>query len=264
MFGTNWTAHYYNNTELKGFPVYSERLPAGININWGMGSPSPLVHTDNFSARFHSVQVFDEALYEFAVSSDSGVRVFFDNSLILDQFIPRPLTTDRFQIRMTPGIHEIQIEYFAGVGQAAIQVMWFIRESKPAMQQSIKEIIPKVFISYSRSDWPTYVQTLVAELRQNGIDTWVDQHLIEGGDDWLDRINQALEDCTAMVLCVSPQALASKWVKMEYRYFIDENKLIVPILLEETKLPVELRPLQHLRYGDFAELVKRLSKSKNA
>src|ERR1043165_7157215 len=109
-----------------------------------------------------------------------------------------------------------------------------------------------VFISYSRTDWNQYVNPLVEHLRQQGITVWVDQHLLEGGDDWLDRINDALDKCQCMVLCLSPEALASNNVKMEYRYFIDEDKPIVPVMVRETKLPAELRRLQHLPYGDLS------------
>ena len=32
-FGTNWTATYYNSTDLTGSVAYTEVLPNGININ---------------------------------------------------------------------------------------------------------------------------------------------------------------------------------------------------------------------------------------
>ncbi|MFN8453032.1 MAG: hypothetical protein U0521_31530, partial [Anaerolineae bacterium] len=34
-FGTNWTATYFNSTDLTGNSVYTEILPNGINVNWG-------------------------------------------------------------------------------------------------------------------------------------------------------------------------------------------------------------------------------------
>ena len=75
-FGANWTATYYNSTDLTGAVAYTETLPNGININWGTGSPNASVHNDNFSARFTSVQLFNAGTYEFVASSDDGVRVF--------------------------------------------------------------------------------------------------------------------------------------------------------------------------------------------
>lgn len=124
-FGTDWTAHYFNNTTLSGEPVYTEMLPTGINVNWGTGSPNAAVATDNWSARITSTQVFNEATYEFVVSSDDGVRVFIDGSLVWDRFIARVLTTDRFQVGMTAGTHQLTVEYLELVDQAALQFQYF-------------------------------------------------------------------------------------------------------------------------------------------
>src|SRR4051812_18245432 len=83
MFGENWTATYFNSTDLSGPVVYSELLPNGININWGFGAPDYAVQPDNFSARFTSVQHFDAAIHEFVLSSDAGIRFYINNILIL-------------------------------------------------------------------------------------------------------------------------------------------------------------------------------------
>lgn len=115
-----------------------------------------------------------------------------------------------------------------------------------------------VFISYSRSDWNTYVSPLINRLRGQGISIWVDQHLIEGGQDWMDEINYALEICNRMILCVTPRSLPSKYVKMEYRYFINNNKLLIPLLCEQTKLPAELQGIQYTSYNDFSNLLRLL------
>jgi uncharacterized protein YraI len=124
--GTGWTVQYFNSTTLSGGPIYTETLPNGINFNWGTGSPNPLVPVDNFSARYTSVQLFTQGTYEFVAASDDGVRVFIDNVLVLDRFVGRVLTTDRFQQTLTAGSHSLTVEYLELIDQAALQFQWFL------------------------------------------------------------------------------------------------------------------------------------------
>ena len=123
--GINWTATYYNTADLSGPVVYTEQLPTGINVNWGTASPNPAVGVDNFSGRFTSVQLFNQGVYEFVISSDDGVRLFIDGVLVLDKFIGRVLTTDRIQQSLTAGTHSLTVEYMELVDQAALGVQWF-------------------------------------------------------------------------------------------------------------------------------------------
>ncbi|MBW4437401.1 MAG: SH3 domain-containing protein [Pleurocapsa minor GSE-CHR-MK-17-07R] len=124
-FGVGWTAQYFNNTSLSGTPVFTESLPSGINFFWGTGSPNPAVPSDNFSARYTSVQQFNAGTYQFSVQSDDGVRVFIDGVIVLDRFVGRVLTNDTFSISLTQGPHTLVVEYFEGIDQAALQFQWF-------------------------------------------------------------------------------------------------------------------------------------------
>ena len=75
-FGSNWTATYYNTTDLSGSVVATEVGLPGINFNWGTSSPRPgVVNVDNFSIRYSSTQNFQAGTYRFIVTSDDGVRV---------------------------------------------------------------------------------------------------------------------------------------------------------------------------------------------
>lgn len=126
QFGTGWTGEFFGNQNLEGSVIYTQQYPTGLNINWGPNSPAPgIVPVDGWSARFTSVQLFNEGTYEFVVASDDGVRVFIDNNLVLNQFIGRVMTTDRFTLSLTAGTHSIRVEYFDGLDQAALQFQWF-------------------------------------------------------------------------------------------------------------------------------------------
>jgi CheY-like chemotaxis protein len=127
---------------------------------------------------------------------------------------------------------------------------------EPSMMEILQE--NTVFISYSRTDWGDYVESLVTFLNREGFKVWVDQNLLLGGEDWLDKINEALAHCTYMVLCVSPRALASPYVKFEYRYFFHHQKPLIPLICEPTLLPAELLNYHNLPHNNLPRLAKLL------
>jgi hypothetical protein len=45
---------------------------------------------------------------------------------------------------------------------------------------------------------------------------------------------------------------------MEYRYFIEEDKPLIPVICRQTELPAELRGIQFVQYPDLDNLVARL------
>jgi hypothetical protein len=107
----------------------------------------------------------------------------------------------------------------------------------------------KIFISYAHADWPNFVSGLAKQLSNNGFGVWVDQHLLVGGSDWVDSIAQALEECKVLILVMTPESLASRYVKMEYRYFFNYDKPIIPLLYKPIKnVPVELMSTQYIDF----------------
>jgi uncharacterized protein YgiM (DUF1202 family) len=123
-FGVNWTVSYYNNVDMSGSPAVTQTGIAGVNFNWGSGSPASGVNADRFSARFTSSQSFTGGTYEFIVTADDGVRVYIDGQLVLNQFVARPVTTDRFTQTLSPGTHSLTVEYFEEGDQASISFQW--------------------------------------------------------------------------------------------------------------------------------------------
>lgn len=115
-----------------------------------------------------------------------------------------------------------------------------------------------IFMSYSRRDWEEYVEQMYKKLVDHGFNIWIDQTSIEGGDIWLDKINEALDQAEYMLLFVTPASLQSKWVKMEYRRFIERNKFILPVICKPSRLPAELSPIQSLELDQFSKIEKRL------
>ncbi len=106
-----------------------------------------------------------------------------------------------------------------------------------------------VFIAYARDEWESVIANLTLSLQDAGIQVWVDQYLAQGSEDWRAAIEQALLECWAMVIVVSPQALNSNYVKMEYRHFLNREKSIVPFIYEPVRpIPPELSRLRTITY----------------
>lgn len=124
--GSNWSASFYNNMDLSGTPALVQTGLPALNFTWGAGSPGAGVNTDQFSARFTGAQSFAGGNYEFVVTSDDGVRVIIDGITLLDRFVARAQTTDRFTTTLTAGTHNITVEYFENSDQAMLRVEWFL------------------------------------------------------------------------------------------------------------------------------------------
>lgn len=105
-----------------------------------------------------------------------------------------------------------------------------------------------LLIVYAREDWDVVVAPLLARLQDTRLNAWIDQYLQPGTEPWRAAVDQALKECWLMVLVVSPDALKSNAVKMMYRYFLTENKPVIPLVYGGTPLPPELSRLRSIAY----------------
>lgn len=86
----------------------------------------------------------------------------------------------------------------------------------------------QVFISYEHSD-RTYVEKLAGHLRDKGIDVWWDHHGLVAGDEFPDKIQAQIRTCAAMVVVLTPAAIASRWVRREINYADRRQRPILPV-----------------------------------
>ena len=117
------------------------------------------------------------------------------------------------------------------------------------------------FFSYSRKD-SEFVRRLAEELREAGINLWLDQ-LILGGQRWDGAVEEALQTCQGMIAVLSPDAVASQNVMDEVSYALEEKKIVIPILLHSCTIPFRLRRVQYIDFTAdystaFAQLLRAL------
>jgi WD40 repeat protein len=117
-----------------------------------------------------------------------------------------------------------------------------------------------VFISYQH-DAMSYVERLVAFLISENIPVWNDFQLLTG-DRVAPMIQERIDECTAMIVVLTPEAVASKWVLDEIAYAQNQNKPVFPLMLRATGLPLQLVRLKHedVQNGAMpsADLLERL------
>src|SRR5205085_5165132 len=81
-----------------------------------------------------------------------------------------------------------------------------------------------VFISYKRED-ARRVGKLVAALREADLDVWWDEDIAPSAP-WEATIEKALADAKAVIVCWSPDAVASENVRSEARVAREDGRLI--------------------------------------
>lgn len=92
----------------------------------------------------------------------------------------------------------------------------------------------ELFLSHSSKD-ARFVNRLAGTLRAHGIPVWISTHNLIGAQQWHDEIGAALMRCDWFAVVLTPNAVASKWVKRELMFALELDDLehtIVPILAE--------------------------------
>src|SRR5215472_964271 len=104
-----------------------------------------------------------------------------------------------------------------------------------------------LFISYSHAD-SAFVDQLEADLHQQGFETWVDRQRLAGGQRWRRELQEAVEGCQVLLIVLSPDAIASQNVQIEYAYALDLSKLVIPLYYRQCTVPMELRAIQWIDF----------------
>ncbi|MBT9520267.1 MAG: TIR domain-containing protein [Dechloromonas sp.] len=94
-----------------------------------------------------------------------------------------------------------------------------------------------LFVSYAQSDSEvvdSFVDLLRRELemRQVGLDIWMDRRSLKPGEQWDRAIHDAVMNSRGMLVFVSPAAMKSNWVRNELlAAAADNTRLIVPVII---------------------------------
>ncbi len=127
----------------------------------------------------------------------------------------------------------------------------------------------KVFISHTRQG-ADLARKFASGLRKEGLDTWLAENEVLPGDNWAEKVSQALNDSQAMIALLTPDALESGWVLQEVGFALGSQSYrqrVIPVLVgSATQIPLEsiptvLRRFQIIRLVDnnVVDAIKKIS-----
>lgn len=129
--------------------------------------------------------------------------------------------------------------------------------------------MPHIFISYAKKDTRALAEALFAALNAlPGISAWMDMSL-EADSSWAGQIQYEIDRCDYIVVLLSQDvnraataAQRRSFVLNEIDYAQQENKAILPVMVQPTKMPVQLAGIQYIdltnRPNDSAPIVERV------
>lgn len=146
--GTGLLATYYSNKYFIGASI--TRTDAGVNFNWGEGSPDASVSQNMFSVRWEAqIEARYNETYTFKTITDDGVKVWVNGQLLIDDFRGYGRRTNTANIVLEADKkYAIKIEYFENSGTAMAQLYW-------SSQGQAEEIVPQSQL-YPAAPAPTY------------------------------------------------------------------------------------------------------------
>tara|TARA_R110001583_G_scaffold30529_1_gene105524 strand:+ start:1699 stop:2565 length:867 start_codon:yes stop_codon:yes gene_type:complete len=102
-----------------------------------------------------------------------------------------------------------------------------------------------VFISYSHEN-KEFVDQLAIQLVQQNVHIWLDRWELSLGDSIIDKVQDAVDGASALLVILSNASVASEWCKKELssgllRELEEKRVVVMPVLLEDCKVPLFAR-----------------------
>ncbi len=123
-----------------------------------------------------------------------------------------------------------------------------------------------IFLSHNHNDKP-FVRELAKYLKQYGIEVWVDEAEIKIADSLIEKVGKAITENAFVGIVISRHSVKSAWVERELqialqREFREKRVVVLPILLDDSELPVFLSDKLYANFSAperyYAELGKLL------
>ena len=148
------------------------------------------------------------------------------------------------------GKEEVRAHHFA-VQRAVI--VCEANKSMPRVSQT------DLFISYSRKNEDIVANVFCTLFEDMGFKIWRDKKKIVYGDRFDKKIMQAIQNCDVVVYFSSEDANCSQYVTKEVKYAYENDKVIIPIKLDNSSFNDEIGPiLKYVDHWDIHHLISSI------
>ncbi|MDC0716823.1 family 43 glycosylhydrolase [Nannocystis bainbridge] len=102
------------------------RIDPGLDFVWGLDAPDPSLPVDRHSIRWTgSLLAPATGTYTIITETDDGVRVWVDDALVIDDWIPHFVTRNEASVELTAGVPAaIRVDYFEIDIEASARLLW--------------------------------------------------------------------------------------------------------------------------------------------
>ncbi len=102
-----------------------------------------------------------------------------------------------------------------------------------------------IFISYSHKD-KRFVDRLAMQLVHRNVNVWLDRWELAVGDSIVDRVQEAVDGSSALLVILSKASTGSEWCRKELsagllRELEEKRVVVMPVMLEDCDVPVFAR-----------------------
>ncbi len=172
---------YYNNPDLKGKPVFSQ-IDKNMEFYWDKNSPGKGVPEDKFSVRWTgSITVPETGGYELGVVSDDRSRLYFEDSLKINNWSPCQMNVMKTcKVMMEKGKqYKIKMEFADSADWAGIRFRW--KKDNTATEQGNDEVLLAKAVAMTQA---SDVAIVYAGISSNieGEEMSIDLKCFKGGD----------------------------------------------------------------------------------
>ncbi len=117
------TGEYFDGRDFKNSKYVGQHEV--LDFNWN-GSPPRNLNMNEYCIRWTGQLVAPETgEYEIQSTSDDGVRFWFDNKLVINEWKDQPPTLFSFKVKLEKGTkYNIKIEFYQGAGGAEYSLTW--------------------------------------------------------------------------------------------------------------------------------------------